>query len=394
MCDTVVSVANGEVLFAKNSDRDANEAQLLEWHPARDLASDNLRCTWRSIPQVEHTAAIVISRPYWMWGAEMGANEHGVVIGNEAVFTKALLDPDGLLGMDLLRLGLERSTSAEEAVQVIRSLCARYGQGGRMGYDDADFSYSSSFLVADRSGAFVLETAGRESVVEAITEGTRAISNQLTIAPFADRYDDHWRAEIARSDTRRACMERLAGPSARAMAEALRHHEQDAPRYHPISGAMAEPCMHAGGLFANSQTVASWISRLTPDAIEHFATATSAPCLSAFKPIAIDTPVDVGQPTGLADMNSTWWRFEQLHRALIGNPQARRAWQRERDDWERRTFDQQWPSSADAFAAWHMLVASQSPVPSNDERPAIVRRHWQQRAKDAEAATAKLPAWR
>lgn len=39
-----------------------------------------------------------------MWGAEMGANEHGLVIGNEAVWTK--IDDDKtekLLGMDLLR---------------------------------------------------------------------------------------------------------------------------------------------------------------------------------------------------------------------------------------------------------------------------------------------------
>jgi secernin len=41
-----------------------------------------------------------------MWGAEMGANEQGVCIGNEAVWTK-LNGPEDLkkklLGMDLLR---------------------------------------------------------------------------------------------------------------------------------------------------------------------------------------------------------------------------------------------------------------------------------------------------
>lgn len=45
-----------------------------------------------------------------MFGAEMGANEHDVVIGNEAVFSKLPADqlPPALLGMDILRLALER----------------------------------------------------------------------------------------------------------------------------------------------------------------------------------------------------------------------------------------------------------------------------------------------
>ena len=49
---------------------------------------------------------MILSKPSWMWGAEMGANEHGVCIGNEAVWTKALDENDKtekLLGMDLVR---------------------------------------------------------------------------------------------------------------------------------------------------------------------------------------------------------------------------------------------------------------------------------------------------
>lgn len=63
-----------------------------------------LQCTYIQIPQVEYTHAIVLSKPAWMWGAEMGANDQGVCIGNEAVWTReAVNTEEALLGMDLVR---------------------------------------------------------------------------------------------------------------------------------------------------------------------------------------------------------------------------------------------------------------------------------------------------
>ena len=66
----------------------------------------SLQCTYIEIQQVAHTHAVILSKPAWIWGAEMGSNEHGVCIGNEAVWTK-LWSPDDLeerlIGMDYLR---------------------------------------------------------------------------------------------------------------------------------------------------------------------------------------------------------------------------------------------------------------------------------------------------
>ena len=65
-----------------------------------------LQCTYIDIDEVKETYDVVLSKPSWMWGAEMGANEHGVCIGNEAVWNKAQTASDlqpALLGMDLVR---------------------------------------------------------------------------------------------------------------------------------------------------------------------------------------------------------------------------------------------------------------------------------------------------
>ena len=131
MCDTMGFFHEGSAIFAKNSDRSPNEPQVLEYIPAKDHDETELKVTYTTVPQVPHTKAILISRPVWLWGAEMGVNEDGVCIGNEAVFTKGAYhkDNDTLIGMDYLRLALERASTAKEAVDVITELLPVFGQG-------------------------------------------------------------------------------------------------------------------------------------------------------------------------------------------------------------------------------------------------------------------------
>jgi secernin len=192
MCDTFVALpshtADGSIIFGKNSDREPNEAQALEVYPAaRHPARSTIRCTYQEIPQVGETHAVLLSRPFWMWGAEMGANERGVVIGNEAVFTRMPVDKKGgLTGMDLLRLALERSDSAENALETVVALLADHGQGGICGYEDKRMAYHNSFIFADTRSAWVLETAGPLWAARQI-EDRYAISNGLTIGEDFDR---------------------------------------------------------------------------------------------------------------------------------------------------------------------------------------------------------------
>jgi secernin len=394
MCDTMVVVRPGAVLFAKNSDRDPNESQPLEWHPARQHApGTDVRCTELTIPQVRHTHAILISRPFWMWGAEMGANDHGVVIGNEAVFTREPYADTGLLGMDLLRLALERAATAEAAVEVLTDLLEAYGQGGGCGHEKRSFTYHNSFLVADHRGAYVLETAGRRWEVERVTVGPRAISNGLTIPGFAERHADRLRTWASACRTRRTITEGGAGEAETpaALATLLRDHGTGGPRpdYSPLNGAMAAPCMHAGGLAAASQTTASWVSELTPAGARHWATATAAPCSGLFKPVRVDQPLDLGPaPTDTFDARSVWWRHEALHRAVARDPDRLLSrYAAERDELERAWFASP-PPPSDAFqeadrrtAAWLDRVTAEGP--GRDTRPGYVRRYWRIRDQRA-----------
>ncbi len=407
MCDTFVSVTDDGVLFAKNSDRDANEAQFLDWIPARDHVVDTpdgpttVRCTWIEIPQVAHTHAVLLSRPWWMFGAEMGANSRGVVIGNEAVFTRELQrrrrhgeDRPGLLGMDLVRLALERSDSAAEAVEVIVTLLEAHGQSGPCSREHPTFTYDNSFIVADPEGAIVVETAGRTHATERVGLGGRSISNGLTIPAFAAAHADPLRGRIAACATRRARTEAAAAavlesPEHRAVADMMAasrdHGPGGLPRWSPINGALDAPCAHAGGFVTATQTVASWVSDLRDrDAPLHWATATSAPCTSIFKPVRVEEPVELGpHPTDRFDRSTLWWRHEVLHRAALLDPQALLP----RFSAERDAVESRWlagpPGSAEAFdeadrlqARWATdVVGAAQP----EHRPRFVRRHWDRR---------------
>lgn len=392
MCDTAVVVGAGRVLFAKNSDRDPNEAQLLEWHPrARHAAGAPLRCTWIEIPQVAETHAVLLSRPFWMWGAEMGANEHGVVIGNEAVFTREPLAERGLTGMDLLRLGLERGASAREAVEVIARLLEVHGQGGGCGHEDRSFGYHNGFVVADPSGAFVLETAGRRWALEEV-RGARTISNGLTIEPFARCFADPVRSGVADAPRRRSRTEARARRARNAadMMALLRDHgagHRD-PHYARSNGAMAGPCVHAGGLVASSQTTASWVAELDALETRHWVTGTAAPCTGLFKPVRVGEPLCLGPAaTDGADAESLWWRHERLHRRVARDPaRLLPLYAGERDALEARWREAP-PEPAKAFAEgdrrlarWEARVAEAS---REDVRPGWVRRHWRVRNRRA-----------
>jgi secernin len=429
MCDTLAATpaatASGVMLFAKNSDRERNEAQRVEMLPRRNRAASTERLTYIEIEAAARTHACVICRPFWMWGAEMGANEHGVVIGNEAMHSvvPAQRRP-ALTGMDLVRLGLERGASAAEAISVMTELLERYGQGGDCGLYGR-FYYHNGFVVADAREAYVLETVGRWWAVERI-DGVRALSNALSIgrAPdriaadlsahahrsgwldqagsfdFAERLIDPVRDAGTFGRGRCARASSLLAPKVGRLALAdlfavLRDHGEEAqsdPEWSPRKTARRSICMHAASGARRSQTVNAMACDLTPGAVTHWVTATAAPCLSLFKPLVIGRPMpEVGAPIDLFDNQSLWWRHEGLHRAALHDfPAAMAIVSAERDALEsdfRARMAEAWPRGDQGVAAaidgcwrdadaaehrWRHALAPTTRAPSSIGGPAAI----------------------
>ncbi|MFX1478893.1 MAG: C69 family dipeptidase [Promethearchaeota archaeon] len=326
MCDTLIALRNStsdnSVIFGKNSDRPFDEVQLISYAPRLKFSKGaKVKCTYISIPQVEETAAVILSQPWWMWGAEMGVNEYSVVIGNEAVYTLEPLNETGLLGMDLLRLGLERGRTAKRAMDVIIELLETYGQGGGCAYNDPSWLYHNSFIIADPDEAYVLETADRWWVAEKV-KSVRSISNNLSIQGKGDFRRDgiiehainkgYCKSETSfnfASTFSGASASSLPSPNSRErkarlllkenvgnltlnmMMEFLREHK-------------AGICMHGG-----FESVGSQISHLfEEDRSVHWFTGTTLPCVSIYKPYTF--PIE-GQkyyrPGPYSTINNDWF---------------------------------------------------------------------------------------
>ena len=328
MCDTLGRLTSTGGYFAKNSDRSPNEVQVLEYHPGRENLSGEINCTYISVPQAERTYAVLLSRPDWMWGAEMGVNEWGVCIGNEAVFTKGAYGKTGLTGMDMVRLALERSKTAREALELLISLLETYGQGGNCGYDH-DFYYDNAFLLMDRKELYLLETAGKKWVWKACREAN--ISNRLSIGSdgggyAADESYDFRKRHLepvystfsGSADRARLVQDCLPGAdSIRGCMEALGRHKENCAN--PFArGSVSSPCMHYGGLVGD-HTTSSMVVCLEGETPVVWITGSSCPCVSLFKPwrFGSEEVLPVIAPDSKAG-RKYWLEAERFRRKLLG----------------------------------------------------------------------------
>ena len=345
MCDTFVALPSvtrdKNVLFAKSADCEVNEANAIVRIPRKKhIRGESVRVTHLVIPQAEETYEIFLTKAFWTYGCEIGINEYGLAMGEEAVFTTEMTEEkDGLIGPDLMRLGLERARNCQEAIETMTGLLEKYGQGGSAELK-GNSHFDSSFLMSDTNEAYILETAGRKWAVRKV-ESFDSISNMLgistnwtTCSVSSGAEKTNWARTFAlpevpptlgspdrQSVTYDKLKESAGQITASTMFNIMRHHNDG---YHPATAETHQNiCIHAG-----PQETRWWQADgvMVTDVGEHgvliWVTGTSGNCVSIFKPVfmGIDLPEMIGPtPTEHFDPRSLWWKHELLHRRAMAD---------------------------------------------------------------------------
>lgn len=370
MASTVIitpqASADNALYVAKNSNRDPGECQpVIVLSPVERSIDTRLDCTYVTIAQATSRHGIVLSKPWWSWGGEMGANDQGVVIASEAVATRNHEPEPGLIGMDLVRLGLERGNAAEDALNVIVALLLEHGQGGTSRYGTPPYSYDTRFVIGDANEGWLLETAGRHWVAQRI-DGQAVLSPKLGLATEYDRSsyaldqyaqvqgwvqqdeDVHFADTFGRGYIGGLRENQLR---LRVLQDGLNNLKTDYPhlalmqllrkrrKIHPRNASKGDIALHAGVPFRRLQTTGSMVARVSSRRIDTFFTGASSPDLSIFKPVHVDLPLEAELPS--ADFaryceRSLWWRQERLCRRIRCSSHLAMDYFNERDEIEQK----------------------------------------------------------
>ncbi|MCB1178951.1 MAG: hypothetical protein KDK36_15305, partial [Leptospiraceae bacterium] len=313
MCDTfTVSgiFSDRDAVFAKNSDRYPGEPQFTQIVYPEDISikdvpspkEEYLNKSYKRLTDIfskySNPYGAILSRIPWMWGAEMGTNENGVTIGNEAVFSKVdKPEEDGLLGMDILRLALHNSETAKSALEFITGIISKYGQGGNGAFIGKLF-YNNSFLIRDQKDAFVLETSGKNWGWKQINK-TCSISNAYSpfsfdqsnipfqTESFKKNHESKFYTFFSQGDKRRQTTSSLISDiksnDLTEIFDILKYHDDN---FH-IAYGMRSICMHAN-FPVKSETRASWVTDYIAGKSIVWFTSSPNPCVSIFKPMIYD----------------------------------------------------------------------------------------------------------
>jgi len=276
-----------------------------------------------------------------------------VAIGNLTIFSKEPIEArPGLIGMDLVRLGLERGRSAREALEVIATLIEVHGQGGASRAPDGT-GYHNAFLLADADEAWILETSNRHWVARrAVVD---SCSNHFCLGEdweissrdfeaFA-RGEGWWRS-TGRVNAAAAYRNRLVPPQlsegryrrsqqllesgrgrhdVASFMRILRDHADGEAVWQPGSGPEDERhftiCAHSEPV---QWTAASFIAPLPGDVAAPWPVWVSfgTPCTGVFLPVYVAgaIPGPLARGAECDDPESAWWLFHHLQSAASSDP--------------------------------------------------------------------------
>lgn len=356
---TSYATESGTMIFGKNANREPNEAHSIIRIPAKEHKARQTHTSLIPVPQVSHTYEMILSKSFQVWGAEMGVNEHGLVIGYSPVYTRVRFNKKerGLNGADLVRLGLERSRSASEALEVITQMVETYGQNAPSAYQWKGVYHHNSFMIADSNQAYLLETAGHHWAVNGI-HGFQAVSGHLTIEEKYDYISDQ-AEDIARKNKwikknesfnfRKAFSKsihpftiksielqkkimRLGKENERYLdleksLSILKWLSIDRDRFQAARHGQNGISMYASSFGSERHTTGSMLVELKPQQKPIvWLTGTSNPDISLFKPFYFEGQIlmegEWSVPGGDYD-GTLWWEHERLARQVIVNyPEA------------------------------------------------------------------------
>jgi len=346
------TTADGSTLFAQNSHRGPRDSQVLRLQIGLEHAQgEKVRTQHLELAQARQTFTVLGTQPSGRWGYTHGINEHGLAIGACDLHTRLRQPSAGLLGTDLVRLALERSRSALQAVDLALELLERHGAGSGGAEPDGD----ASLLIASASEAFLIEGAGRHWVLQEL-HAVRAVSDVCTVQQDwvrisrglasqaieqgwwpADGSKLDFAAAVGHEPPREASALRRLGRATLLLEQQSGHidvpflrrlladHYLGLPEeVDPLGegGGPAPLCQHG----ANGRaTVSSMVAALPADPAKLPLAwcAFGPPCVAVYFPVFLtgELPDAFTLSASVPIGDSIWWRSYRLHEQLRADPE-------------------------------------------------------------------------
>lgn len=361
-CDMVVAVGpatvDGRTLFGQNCSRHGASFQPLFRAVGRHYAlGEMIRTPELNLSQAGHTYTVLGSQPFGIWGFTHGVNDQGLAVGCTAYQTKLSTAKVGLAGTDLVRLLLERSHRAIQAVEMLADLLKRHGQA-RSAADTGDESGDHGFLIADASEAYLVETAADHWVYQEIRQ-VRAASNVCTIhqdwnwisagLSSAAIEKGWWPCDGSKLDFADALSDRPTG-----LASALRRWGRATLLLEQQNGHMDLPflrrllsdhyegthfevdpmtnqpgplplCQHSLDS-THPGTIASMVVELDarPERLRYASCAFGPPCINIFLPIFLegDLPAGLSRARQESIVGTLPWKLQRMQEQLYADPES------------------------------------------------------------------------